>query len=215
MSEPREELVARFTMRYRRGPVVEGDLRLPLGRRHVVALLGPSGSGKSTILRCLAGVEHPAAGFIRAGAESWFDAGRGICLTPQQRDIGFLFQDYALFPHLTVSQNLGFGLRSLGREARDERIGELLERFDLAGLGDRRPREISGGQQQRAALARALARKPRLLLLDEPLSALDTDLRRGMRAELNRILGSLEIPAVLVTHEAEEAAELADEVVRL
>lgn len=215
MSESNEELIARFTIRYRRGPEIAGDLRLPLGRRHVTALLGPSGSGKTTILRCLAGLERPAAGSIRAGGAVWFDSARRLFLTPQQRDIGFLFQDYALFPHLSVADNLGYGLRGLDPKTRLERIDELLERFHLTLLRDRRPREISGGQQQRTALARALARKPRLLLLDEPLSALDSALRREMRGELDALLDSLDIPVLLVTHDEEEAEALADEVVQL
>lgn len=214
MSEA-EVLVAKFTMRHHRGPVIGGDLRLPLDRRHVVALLGPSGSGKTTLLRCLAGLEIPAEGTIRAGREIWFDAARKIRLTPQQRDVGFLFQDYALFPHLSVSQNLVYGLRTLDPAERSRRVQDLIGRFHLEGLEARRPREISGGQQQRVALARAIARKPRLLLLDEPLSALDTDLRVAMRTELGDILASLAIPVVLVTHDREEAEVLADGIVRI
>ncbi len=215
MSESGEELVARFTMGYHRGPEIAGDLRLPLGRRHVTALLGPSGSGKTTILRCLAGLERPTRGIICAGPSTWFDSERRICLTPQQRDIGFLFQEYALFPHLDVAANLAYGLRGLEKSARHERMEELFERFHLGALRSRRPREISGGQQQRVALARALARKPKLLLLDEPLSALDLGLRRAMRDELDLTLDSLEIPVLLVTHDPEEAEALSDEVVNL
>lgn len=215
MSESNPELVARFTMRYRRGPEIVGDLCLPLGRRHVTALLGPSGCGKTTILRCLAGLETPSSGIIQAGGTCWFDAARNLCLTPQQRDIGFLFQDYALFPHLSVEANIAYGLRDMDESARRGQVEALLERFHLADLRHRRPREISGGQQQRVSLARTLARKPCLLLLDEPLSALDTGLRREMRAELKAILDSLEIPALLVTHDHDEAETLAEEVVNL
>ncbi len=205
------ELVADFTMRYRGGPRVAGHFRFPLGRRHVVALTGPSGAGKTTLLRCLAGLERPESGFIQAGEQVWFDAGRSICLGPQSRDVGFLFQDYALFPHLRVAANIAYGLGHLPAREREARVGELLDRFGLAGLGDRRIREISGGQQQRVALARALARKPRLLLLDEPLSALDAGLRAELRRELARILSGLDIPVLLVTHDPAEADELADE----
>lgn len=208
-----EELTARFAMSYRKGPTIEGDFHLPLGRRHVISLCGPSGGGKTTVLRCLAGLEHPVAGFIQAGEEIWFDAARSICLGPQKREVGFLFQDYALFPHLTVAGNIAFGLGHLARADRREKVEELLERFELSGLGARRPGEISGGQQQRVALARTLARRPRLLLLDEPLCALDTGLREALRVELKVILSDLDIPVILVTHDPEEAQALADEVV--
>ena len=210
-----QELVARFTMRYPRGAVIEGNFRFPLGQRHVIALTGPSGSGKTTLLRCLAGLERPANGSIHAGEEIWFDAERRIHQSPQQRDIGYLFQEYALFPHLSVANNIGYGLGALSSEARRTRVWELLERFHLTGLADRRIREISGGQQQRVALARALARKPHLLLLDEPLSALDAGLREELRTELDQLLHTLDIPTILVTHDRAEAEALADEVISL
>lgn len=210
-----QELVACFTMCYPRGAVIEGNFRFPLGKRHVIALTGPSGSGKTTLLRCLAGLERPVSGSIRAGDEIWYDSERRIHQSPQQRDIGYLFQEYALLPHLSVANNIGYGLRSLSAAARRTRIGDLLERFHLTGLADRRIREISGGQQQRVALARALARKPRLLLLDEPLSALDAGLRAELRTELDRLLHTLDIPTILVTHERSEADALADEVISL
>lgn len=203
-------LVAEFVLRHPGGPEIRAAFSLPMGRGHVTALLGPSGCGKTTLLRCLAGLERPGRGFIRAGADTWLDSASGLCLSPQRRDIGYLFQEYALFPHLTVGQNVGYGLRLPVQERRSVVAG-LLERFGLAGLGARRPREISGGQQQRAALARALARRPRLLLLDEPLSALDTDLRLTLREELRGILSTLDIPVLFVTHDPAEAEALADE----
>lgn len=206
------DLIARFTMRHRRGPAIHGDLRLPLGRRHITALFGPSGAGKTTLLRCLAGLERPECGEIRAGDEIWFDSARRRCLSPQQRGVGYLFQEYALFPHLSVAENIAYGLADLPKAGRWEKVDSFLQRFDLAGLADRRPRQLSGGQQQRVALARALACKPRLLLLDEPLSALDAGLREELRRELASILADLDIPVVLITHDAAEASDLADEV---
>jgi molybdate transport system ATP-binding protein len=132
---------------------------------------------------------------------------------PQQRGIGFVFQDYALFPHLTVAGNIGFGLREVPPDERRQRVGEILQRFELRDLETRRPRQLSGGQQQRVALARAVVRRPRLLLLDEPLSALDTALREELRGELRRILAACEIPVLLVTHDRTEALALGDELV--
>jgi len=205
-----DELEADFVMCHRGGPLIRGALRVPMGRRFVVVLFGPSGAGKTTILRCLAGLERPVSGFIRVGDAVWFDAARGLCRTPQERDVGFLFQEYALFPHLTVVENIGYGLAGLPKAARREKVDSTLERFDLAGLADRRPRQLSGGQQQRVALARVLVRTPRLLLLDEPLSALDASLRGELRGELARVLDALNIPVVLITHDAAEAADLAD-----
>jgi molybdate transport system ATP-binding protein len=165
-----------------------------------LALVGPSGAGKSTVLRALAGLVRPASGRIALGGDVWFGPGRWV--RPEERPVGVVFQQYALFPHLTVRQNVAFG----GDPA------DLLERFGIAHLARARPRELSGGEQQRVALARALARRPRLLLLDEPLSALDAHTRAAVRSELRGLLRSLGLPALVVTHDFEDAAALADRV---
>jgi len=182
---------------------------------NVTILFGPSGCGKTTVLRCLAGLERPEQGVIRYGREVWFDAARRLCLPPQRRDVGYLSQDYSLFPHLTVEENVGYGLRRLSAVERGGRVSELLELLGLTGLGQRYPRQLSGGQQQRAALARAVARRPRLLLLDEPLSALDAPTREQLRRELRRWLAALEVPALLVTHDRLDTQALGDQVVIL
>jgi molybdate transport system ATP-binding protein len=150
---------------------------------------------------------------IRCGADVWFDAEKRICRSPQRRGIGFLFQDYALFPHLTVAGNVGYALAWLARAERRRRVANLLDVFGLTGLGDRYPHQVSGGQQQRVALARTLARRPRLLLLDEPLSALDGPTREQLRPELRRQLAWFGVPVVLVTHDRTEAMALADHLV--
>jgi molybdate transport system ATP-binding protein len=150
---------------------------------------------------------------IQFGTETWLDAAGDICLAPQRRGVGFVFQDYALFPHLTVAGNIGYGLRHLLPTERASRVSELIERFDLRGLESRRPGALSGGQQQRVALARTLACRPRLLLLDEPLSALDSRLREQLRGELRQLLAACDIPVLLVTHDRDEALALGDELV--
>ncbi len=210
-----QELVAHFETRYPSGVTVLGELRMPVDQFSITVLFGPSGCGKTTVLRCLAGLHRPQRGVIRLGSETWFDADKKICCSPQERDIGFLFQDYALFPHLTVSQNVGYGLNQLSAVARQQRVGEMLSALKLTGLEARYPHQISGGQQQRAALARVLARRPQLLLLDEPLSAIDESLRAQLRTELRRVLTEFGIPVVLVTHDPAEAKELAHRVVVL
>jgi molybdate transport system ATP-binding protein len=216
-----DELIATFTKRFPNGAVIRGELkpseplqpRQSRGRRCVTVLFGPSGCGKTTVLRCLAGLERPEEGMIRFGAQTWFDAERGICLAPQQRGIGFVFQDYALFPHLTVEGNVSYGLRNLSRHERRKAVGDILNRFELTQVAEHRPRQLSGGQQQRVALARALVRRPGLLLLDEPLSALDAALREAMRTEFRHWLAECEVPVLLVTHDRTEALALGDEVV--
>jgi molybdate transport system ATP-binding protein len=167
------------------------------------------------VLRCLAGLDRPDQGQICFDEEVWFDAVRGAFLPPQRRGIGYLFQEYALFPHLTVAGNIVYSLTGLTASERRRRLGEMTDLFGLAGLEDRYPRQLSGGQQQRVALARALVRRPRLLLLDEPLSALDTPTREQLRRELRRLLAESRVPAVLVTHDRGEALALGDAVVVL
>ncbi|HEU4615263.1 MAG TPA: sulfate/molybdate ABC transporter ATP-binding protein, partial [Kofleriaceae bacterium] len=190
------------------------DLALTLAPG-VTALVGPSGSGKTTAIRCLAGLERPDAGRIALGETVWFEADRRIDLPPQARRVGFVFQDYALFEHMTVANNIAFGLsvRKLARPAIESRVRELLARIQLADLGARYPRELSGGQRQRVALARALAPEPALLLLDEPFGALDARVRGDLRAWMRRLHDELHVTSVFVTHDQEEALEVADRIV--
>jgi molybdate transport system ATP-binding protein len=166
-------------------------------------LLGESGAGKTTVLRLLAGLLHPAQGRIALDGVTYFDSQRHIRIPPQERPFGYVFQDYVLFPHLSVFEHVAFGLRAqhLPRSVITQRVGEALEKVHLEGLDRRRPAQLSGGQQQRVAIARALALQPRLLLLDEPLSALDVQTRREVRQELRHILSQLEITTVMVTHQ--------------
>ncbi len=200
------EIVRRFA----RGPTIEARASWPLSGDPVTVLFGPSGSGKTTVLRALAGLDRPDAGAIVLGDETWFDGARGVFVSPQARGVGLLFQEYALFPHLSVAANVGFGLHRLPRAEREARIAELAARLDISALLSRRPGELSGGQRQRVALARALAPRPRLLLLDEPLSALDSPTREALRAELRHLLESSGVPAVVVTHDRTEALALGD-----
>lgn len=179
-----------------------------------VVLFGHSGSGKTLTLRALAGLDRPDAGFIRLGDRVLFDSRRGIDVPTRKRRVGYLFQDYALFPHLTVAENVGCALKRwfeprLGREAR-RRVEAMLEVFDLSELRDALPRDLSGGQRQRAALARALIREPDILLLDEPFAALNPLLRTRMRKELARVQASFDVPVVLITHDEHDVREFGD-----
>lgn len=196
--------------RFHRGPVISARASWPLERDPVTVLFGPSGSGKTTVLRAIAGLDQPETGAITFDGERWFDSAKRVFIPPQARGIGFLFQDYALFPHVTIAANVGFGLGRLASAQREARIAELAERFGIADLLPRRPAQLSGGQRQRVALARALAPRPRLLLLDEPLSALDAPTRETLRGELRHILESSGVPAVVVTHDRTEALALGD-----
>jgi molybdate transport system ATP-binding protein len=183
----------------------------------VVVLFGPSGAGKSLTLQAIAGLTAPDAGRIVVGERVLFDAEKNIRVPARQRDVGYVFQDYALFPHLTVAQNVAFGLKwgwpwYLPRGDWPH-LEEVLDIFELAPLRDSLPRDLSGGQRQRVALARALIRRPRLLLLDEPFSALDALLRAKMRRELRQVQECFHLPVILITHDPEDVAALAQTVV--
>jgi iron(III) transport system ATP-binding protein len=189
--------------------VVRG-LSFQLARGDIGCLLGPSGCGKTTVLRCIAGFEPIASGEIRIAGK--LVSAAGVMVPPERRRIGMVFQDYALFPHLTVADNVGFGLHGRTRSARATRAAECLEAVGLGGYGAKYPHELSGGQQQRVALARALAPEPDLLLLDEPFSNLDVDLRERLSAEVREIIKRTHTTAMLVTHDQHEAFAIADEI---
>ena len=190
-------------------PGFDLDVNLDLPKSGVTVVLGASGSGKTTLLRLIAGLEKPDSGHIKVGNAVWADTDARICRPPQQRRVGVVFQDYALFPHMTVAANVGFGLPRAGREAL---VADWLRRLHLQEQAQRYPHQLSGGQSQRVALARALATEPDLLLLDEPFSALDTDLRRHLRDQLLEVVADLQQPVLMVTHDLEEARYLANNI---
>ncbi|QJF50879.1 ABC transporter ATP-binding protein [Roseobacter ponti] len=210
MSQPHPRLEIRNLRRSFDGRAVVDDVSLKIMPGQVTCLLGPSGCGKSTTLRMIAGVEMQDSGEIRVD-------GNLICDTvfrvpPERREIGLMFQDFALFPHLSVADNVSFGLKSGTRAGKRERVEELLERVDLLRFIDGYPHQLSGGEQQRVALARALAPRPRIMLMDEPFSGLDNRLRDGIRDETLTILKEQDTAVLLVTHEPEEAMRMADEI---
>ena len=176
----------------------------------VLVIFGPSGAGKTTLLRAIAGLLRPAAGHIEIGGRVVFDAAEQVWLPPHRRRVGFLTQQYHLFPHLTVAGNIAYGLPNRNTAAGRERVRELVRSLRLEGLENRRIQQISAGQQQRAALARALAPRPAVLLLDEPFTSLDSQLRRALREELRTALGRANIPAIMVSHDIEEAISIGD-----
>lgn len=184
-----------------------------------VVIFGPSGSGKSQLLRAVAGLMRPDHGHIELNGRRLFDSHAHIDLPPQQRRVAYLFQDYALFPHLNVRQNIGFGLQAglfnPGRHLQHAAVQHWLEAFQLEAVDEQMPEELSGGQRQRTALARALIAKPDILLLDEPFSALDSQLRQHMRQELLAVQEQLQVPMLLITHDPEDAKALGDEVLNL
>jgi molybdate transport system ATP-binding protein len=188
------------------------DVALEVPPGTCVALAGPSGAGKTSVLRIAAGLVRPERGVVRCGDEVWLDSERGIDVAPERRRCGYVFQEYALFAHLSAWQNVAYPLRDLGRTERRERALALLDRFGIAHLADQRPRVLSGGERQRVAVARALARRPAALLLDEPLSALDPRRRAAAGRELAAVIAETGVPALLVTHDFTEAAVLGSRV---
>ena len=174
-----------------------------------LGILGASGSGKSMTLKCIAGIETPDSGQIVLNGRTLFDSRKKINVSPQMRNVGYLFQDYALFPHMTVAQNIGCAIRGKGA-ARQEKVEELLARFALEGLGGRYPRQLSGGQQQRAAVARILAYEPEVLLLDEPFSALDEHLKERLQIEMRDLIREYPGDVVMVTHSRDEVYRLSE-----
>ena len=186
------------------------DWAVEAGR--TLVLFGPSGSGKTTALRGMAGLVRPVAGRVEIGGQIVYDSASPLWIPAHRRRVGYLTQQYHLFPHLNLARNIAYGMEPVRNKGASRRLDELLDTFQLRGLEERYPWELSGGQQQRAALARAIAAEPRLLLLDEPFSALDAGLRRALRQELRTTLERNPIPVVLVTHDREEALSLGDDV---
>jgi molybdate transport system ATP-binding protein len=206
-------LSATFVKRFSPNAVVQVENLVTETSAGVTVLFGPSGAGKTTTIRCIAGLEQPTEGSISFNGERWFDSHANLSLRPQKRRLGIVPQDFGLFPHLSVAANVGYGLSSLNAAERKARIGELIDWLALRGLEKRLPSELSGGQRQRVALARAVARKPSLLLLDEPLAALDLPTRQRVRSELRQWLKQAAIPAILITHDRYEALALGDKLV--
>jgi len=191
------------------------DVNLHLPARGITVLFGASGSGKSSILRCVAGLEHAAAGVVRIGANVWQDDAKGIFLPTWRRPLGYVFQESSLFEHLDVRRNLEYGLRRSGLTSGRETLEEAIELLGIRSLLVRRPAQLSGGERQRVAIARALATQPQLLLLDEPLASIDQPRRREIMPWLERLRDQLAIPMLYVTHSVDELSRLADHVVVL
>ncbi|MFN0249498.1 MAG: ATP-binding cassette domain-containing protein [Kofleriaceae bacterium] len=198
-------------MRLRRG---ELDIDVELScKPGITCVMGPSGAGKSTILGVLAGLVVPARGKVVLGETTWFDREKNVDVPVHHRRLSYMFQNLALFPHMTAQKNVEYGMHDVAKEERTPRALELLERMGVKHLADRRPRTFSGGEAQRVALARAIARRPVLLLLDEPFSALDRELRTQLGGLVRELVADLAVPCVHVTHSVSEARTLADHVV--
>jgi iron(III) transport system ATP-binding protein len=211
-----ELTVDNLHLTYGTNPILKG-VSLTLGRGEVVSLLGPSGSGKTTLLRAVAGLEMPHEGSIRIGKKIVFDGAAGTDVPAEGRNLGLVFQSYALWPHKTVYDNVAYGLklRRIGGDDIRKRVSTALEQLSLGQLGERYPHQLSGGQQQRVALARALVYNPPVILLDEPLSNLDAKLREEARAWLRELIVRLQLSALCVTHDQSEALAMSDQILLL
>jgi iron(III) transport system ATP-binding protein len=196
-----------FSYECKQPPVID-RLSFSVRQGEIIGILGASGSGKSTLLRLIAGLELPSEGEIRINGKAVFNGKKFI--QPERRGVGMVFQDYALFPHLNVKKNIKFALHRLSNKEQNKQLKEMLELVQLDGFQDRYPYELSGGQQQRVALARALASKPDVLLMDEPFSNLDADLRSTIRSELRTILKSAQMTCLFVTHDRQDVDALSD-----
>ena len=211
-----ELTVENLHLRYGDNPILKG-VSMQLARGEVVSLLGPSGSGKTTLLRAVAGLEQPHEGRILIGDRVVFDGAKSIELPAEARNLGLVFQSYALWPHKTVADNVAYGLklRDVGRAESADRVGKVLEQLGLGHLAQRYPHQLSGGQQQRVAIARALVYNPPVILLDEPLSNLDAKLREEARAFLRELIVRLGLSALVVTHDQSEAMAMSDRILLL
>ena len=198
---------------HEKGRLILDGASIELHPGEVLVIVGPSGCGKTTLLRIIAGLEKPAAGDVRLGDEVL--TGNNVLIAPEKRGIGFVFQGLALFPHLTVDSNVAFGLHGLPSAERKQRVADELRAVGIEGLGGRYPHELSGGQQQRVAIARSLVRRPRLMLMDEPFSDLDTKTRAAVRTEVLRILREHNTAAIIVTHDREDAFHVADRIAEM
>ncbi len=211
MADP-NELVARVALSRSTEFGLDVELACPPG---ITCVMGPSGSGKSTLLAILAGLQQPDTGRVAMGSDVWLDRSAGIEVPVHKRKLSYVFQGLALFPHMTALANVQYGMHDVPRAEREGKAMALLERVGVTHLARRRPRTFSGGEAQRVALARALARSPRLILLDEPFSALDRDLRKQLTGLVRELVAEAKVPLVHVTHSVAEARLLADQVVRI
>jgi len=199
----------RLSVRLRQPAPIPLDVDFSCGAGEVLAIFGPSGSGKTTILRSIAGLHQPIDGVVRSGGDTWTDTTTGAFAPPHQRAVGFVFQEYALFPHLSAAGNVMTALGHRPRAERRARAELLLAQVHLSAHADRRPAELSGGERQRVAVARALAREPAVLLMDEPFAAVDRDVRRRLQDEIDTIRRSIDVPVILVTHDFDDVVRLA------